>query len=198
MSIRAKIKTVFGLSNRRQTLQEQYPQYRIGRGTYGNLTVLNWNEGASLSVGNFTSIADGVKIFLGGGGEHRSDWVTTYPFNVLWPSASAISGHPKTKGDVIIGSDVWIGTEAVILSGVKVGDGAVIGARAVVAKDVPPYAVVAGNPSRIVKWRFEPAIVERLLRVAWWNWSEESIDKVLPFLLDTDISQFLDRAEQSV
>jgi carbonic anhydrase/acetyltransferase-like protein (isoleucine patch superfamily) len=117
---------------------------------------------------------------------------------VLWPSASAISGHPKTKGDVIIGSDVWIGTEAVILSGVKVGDGAVIGARAVVAKDVPPYAVVAGNPSRIVKWRFEPAIVERLLRVAWWNWSEESIDKVLPFLLDTDISQFLDRAEQSV
>ena len=68
MSIRAKIKTVFGLSNRRQTLQEQYPQYRIGRGTYGNLTVLNWNEGASLSVGNFTSIADGVKIFLGGGG----------------------------------------------------------------------------------------------------------------------------------
>lgn len=197
MSIRAKIKTVFGLSNRRQTLQEQYPQYRIGRGTYGNLTVLNWNEGASLSVGNFTSIADGVKIFLGGG-EHRSDWVTTYPFNVLWPSASAISGHPKTKGDVIIGSDVWIGTEAVILSGVKVGDGAVIGARAVVAKDVPPYAVVAGNPSRIVKWRFEPAIVERLLRVAWWNWSEESIDKVLPFLLDTDISQFLDRAEQSV
>lgn len=195
MSARAKIKSLLGLHNRRQTLQEQYPQYRIGRGTYGNPTILNWNEGASLSIGNFSSIADGVKIFLGG--EHRSDWATTYPFNMLWPSASAISGHPKTKGDVTIGSDVWIGAEAVILSGVKIGDGAVIGTSAIVAKAVPPYAVVVGNPSRIVKYRFEPAIVERLLNVAWWDWSNEDIEKHLPFLLSTDINLFLDKAEHS-
>jgi len=193
MSIRARIKSLLGLHNSQQTLQERYPQYRIGRGSYGNPTILNWNEDASLSIGNFCSIAGGVKIFLGG--EHRSDWVTTYPFNVLWPSASAISGHPKTKGDVTIGSDVWIAAEAVILSGIKVGHGAVIGARAIVAKDVPPYAVIVGNPSRIVKYRFEPAIVERLLNVAWWDWSDESIDKHLPFLLSTDINLFLDRAE---
>lgn len=196
MSIRAKIKNLLGLHNRRQTLQERYPQYRIGRGTYGNPTILSWNEGASLLIGNFCSIAGGVKIFLGG--EHRPDWATTYPFNVLWPSASAIPGHPKTKGDVTIGSDVWIGAEAVILSGVKVGHGAVIGTRAVVAKNVPPYAVVVGNPSRIVKYRFEPAIVERLLNVAWWDRSDEFIENHLPYLLSTDICLFLDKAEHSV
>ncbi len=193
MSIGSKIKSLLGLHNRPQTLQEKYPQYRIGRGTYGNPKILEWNEGASLSIGNFCSIADGVNIFLGG--EHRSDWATTYLFNVLWPSASAISGHPKTKGDVTIGNDVWIGAEAVILSGVKIGDGAVIGTRAVVAKDVSPYAVVVGNPSRVVKYRFEPNIVERLLNVAWWDWSDETIEKHLHFLLSTDISLFLDKAE---
>lgn len=193
MSIKAKIKRLFGGGKRDRTLQERYPQYRIGRGSYGNPTILNCNEGASLSIGNFCSIAGGVKIYLGC--EHRSDWATTYPFNVLWPSASAILGHPKTKGDVTIGSDVWIGAEADILSGVKVGDGAVIGTRAIVAKNVPPYAVVVGNPSRVVKYRFEPSIVERLLNVAWWDWSDEFIEKHLPFRLSTDINLFLDQAE---
>jgi acetyltransferase-like isoleucine patch superfamily enzyme len=93
MNFGVKIKRLLGRVKREQTLQERYPQYRIGRGTYGNPTILSWNEGASLSIGNYSSIADGVKIFLGG--EYRSGWATTYPFNVLWPSASAISGHPK-------------------------------------------------------------------------------------------------------
>jgi acetyltransferase-like isoleucine patch superfamily enzyme len=191
---RSRIGSLLGRRERRQTLQEAYPQYRIGRGTYGGPTILSWNEGASLQIGNFCSIADGVTIFLGG--EHRSDWVTTFPFNVLWPAASDIFGHPKTKGDVIIGSDVWLGNEAVILSGSKLGHGAIIGARAVVTKDVPPYAIVAGNPGRIVKYRFEPAVVDRLLRVAWWEWSDHTIEKFLPFLLSTDIDLFLDEAER--
>src|SRR5512143_2928244 len=111
-------------------LSERYPHYQIGRGTYGDLKVYSWGEGATLTMGSYTSVAMGAKIFLGG--EHRIDWVTTYPFNALWESAKQYSGHPKTKGDVVIGSDVWIATEAMILSGVSIGDGAVIGARAVV------------------------------------------------------------------
>jgi chloramphenicol O-acetyltransferase type B len=105
---------------RKKSLQERYPQYQIGRDTYGDPTIHASREGASLRVGSFTSIAYEVQIFLGG--EHRIDWVTTFPFNVLWEEAKHISGHPKTKGNVVIGHDVWIGVEAIILSGVTIGD----------------------------------------------------------------------------
>ncbi|OGS68209.1 MAG: hypothetical protein A2Z87_12590 [Gallionellales bacterium GWA2_54_124] len=172
-------------------LAQRYPEYQIGQGTYGDLTVLSWGEGAILSMGSFTSVASGVKVFLGG--EHRIDWVTTYPFNVLWESASQLEGHPKTKGNVIIGNDVWIGTEAIILSGVKIGDGAVIGARAVISRDVPPYSVVAGNPGKVVKYRFEEKVIEQLLEIAWWNWSEAKIKAAMPQFLDNDISCFIEK-----
>ncbi len=177
-----------------RNLAERYPQYKIGLGTYGDLEVLSWSEGTRLTIGSYTSIAAGVKVFLGG--EHRIDWVTTYPFNVLWESAKQYTGHPKTKGNVVIGSDVWIGTEALILSGVTIGDGAVIGARAVVTRDVPPYAVVAGNPAKLVKFRFEQTVIDRLLAQQWWNWSESQIQKAMPDLLDIHIEHFLDKAER--
>lgn len=176
------------------TLAERYPQYQIGLGTYGDLSVLSWGEGATLNVGNYTSIAAGVKIFLGG--EHRMDWVTTFPFNVLWESARHHKGHPKTKGNVLIGSDVWIGTEALISSGVTIGDGAVIGARAVVTHDVAPYAVVAGNPARVVKFRFDEETIERLLALRWWEWPESQIEKAMPEMLNQEIALFLEKAEQ--
>ena len=102
-------------------------------------------------------------IFLGG--NHRTDWNTTYHFSVLWESAKNINGHPASKGDVIIGHDVWIGEGAVILSGVRIGNGAVIGAHAVVTRDVPSYQIVAGNPAKIMKPRFthdEIVILEKL------------------------------------
>lgn len=177
------------------TLAERYPQYQIGRGTYGDLTVLSWGEGASLCIGNYGSIAAGVKIFLGG--EHRMDWVTTFPFNIVWESARHHKGHPKTKGNVSIGSDVWIGTEAIISSGVTVGHGAVIGARAVVTHDVAPYAVVAGNPARVVKLRFDEKTIERLLALKWWDWPESQIKKAMPELLNEQIAEFLKKAERS-
>jgi acetyltransferase-like isoleucine patch superfamily enzyme len=176
------------------TLSERYPYYKIGRGTYGDLKVLSWDEGATLTIGSYTSVAPQVKVFLGG--EHRIDWVTSYPFNVLWESAKQYSGHPKTKGNVVIGSDVWIGTEALILSGVTIGDGAVIGARAVVTRNVPPYAVVAGNPARLVKFRFEQTVIDRLLVQQWWNWSEKQIEIAIPDLLNNHIEHFLDKAER--
>lgn len=174
-------------------LADRYPQYQIGRGTYGDLSVLSWGEDTTLIIGNYTSIAKGVKVFLGG--EHRIDWVTTYPFNILWEEFAHISGHPKTRGDVVIGNDVWIGTDALILSGVTIGDGAVVGARAVVARNVPPYAVVVGIPAKVVKYRFSDVIVERLLRTGWWNWSLEEIRRAMPDILNTNIEEFLDKAE---
>ncbi|KNZ33107.1 MAG: hypothetical protein AD742_07535 [Methylibium sp. NZG] len=174
------------------TLRERRPGWDVGRGTYGDPQVHDWGEGAKLHIGAFCSIADGVQIFLGG--EHRMDWVTTYPFSAMWPGAGHFKGHPATKGDVMIGNDVWIAREAMILSGVRIGDGAVVGARAVVSKDVEPYAVVAGNPARVLKHRFEPAVVERLLRVRWWDWDDERIEAHLPLLLSGDIAGFLDAA----
>lgn len=176
------------------SLAARYPNYQIGTGTYGDFKVLSWGEGATLTIGSYSSIADGVKIFLGG--EHRMDWVTTYPFSALWQSARQYSGHPKTKGNVLIGSDVWIGTEAIIFSGITIGDGAVIGARAVVTKNVAPYSVVAGNPARVVKFRFDEKTMERLLALKWWNWHESQITKALPDLLSEKINLFLEKAER--
>lgn len=176
------------------TLTERYPQYSIGRGTYGDLSVFSWGEGSTLEVGNYASIAAGVKVFLGG--DHRIDWVTTFPFNVLWESSRHYEGHPKTKGDVLIGNDVWIGTEALIFSGVTIGDGAVIGARAVVTRDVAPYAVVVGNPAKVVKFRFDEETIERLLALKWWDWSGAQIERAMPEMLNQEIALFLEKAER--
>ena len=182
-------------TRRAKTLIERHPDWNAGRHSYGDPLLHGWGEGAKLRIGAFCSFASGVQIFLGG--EHRTDWVSTYPFNVMWPDAAQFSGHPATKGDVSIGNDVWVGAEAVILSGVTVGDGAVIGARALVTKDVAPYAVVAGNPARQVRRRFTDAQVTRLLAVAWWHWSDERIATLLPLLLADDIDGFLLAAESA-
>lgn len=172
----------------------RYPQFEIGRWTYGDLTVHSWDEGAALTIGSFCSIAAGVRVFLGG--EHRSDWVTTFPFSVLWESAKQVSGHPKTNGDVVIGSDVWIGTEAMIMSGVTIGHGAIIGAQSLVARDVEPYSIVAGNPARLVRRRFGDVMVERLLELEWWESKDEEIVQLLPWLLAPDIEAFVNEAER--
>jgi chloramphenicol O-acetyltransferase type B len=174
-------------------LRERYPCYRFGAGTYGDLTVLDWGEGAKLTMGAYTSIGTGVIVFLGG--EHRMDWVTTFPFSVLWDSARDIKGHPRSKGDVVIGNDVWIANDARIMSGVTIADGAVIGTGTVVTKDVPAYAVIAGNPSRMVRFRFDERTIGRLLKVKWWDWEPARIANWLPKLLSDDIESFLLAAE---
>lgn len=170
-------------------------RFQVGRGTYGEPKVLHWGEPATLKVGAFCSIADGVTIFLGG--EHRTDWVTTHPFMAFRASARGIAGHPQTRGDVVIGNDVWVGQGAAILSGVSVGDGAVIAAFSVVRHDVPAYGIVAGNPARLVRRRFSDPIVARLERVAWWNWPDALIDEAMPLLLSSDIEAFLAFAEKA-
>jgi acetyltransferase-like isoleucine patch superfamily enzyme len=170
---------------------EQYAMYAVGDWTYGKPLVYNWGTGTKLSVGKFCSFADGVKIILGG--EHRTDWVSTYPFNVLFDAARSIKGHPATKGDVVIGNDVWIGSQAMILSGVTIGDGAVIGAGSIVCKDVAPYSVVAGNPARQIRLRFNEETVSALLKIAWWNWPIDKIEETLPLLLSDNLPELIKR-----
>jgi len=167
---------------------KRYSEYKIGEWTYGSPKIL-FRGDANLKIGKFCSISPDVTIFLGG--EHRIDWVTTYPFNTLWKEANSFSGHPRTKGDVIIGNDVWIGKSATILSGVKIGDGAVIGANSVVVKDVKPYEVVAGNPARHIKFRFNEKIINDLLEMAWWDWPKSHIEEALPFLLSANAEQLI-------
>lgn len=178
---------------RRLHLSRRYPQFEIGRASYGDLSVLEFGDGGTLRVGAYCSFAKGVQIFLGG--EHRTDWVTTYPFSAMDPRFFSIRGHPRTRGDVIVGNDVWFGREAMVMSGVRIGDGAVIGARALVTRDVSPYAIVSGNPAKEVRHRFPPQVVERLLAVAWWEWPEARIEAAMPSLLNNDIIGFLEAAE---
>lgn len=168
----------------------------IGDYTYGCPKVLSWGEGAELKIGKFCSIAQEVNIMLGG--EHRSDWCTTYPFNALMSSYDYIKGHPKTKGDVLIGNDVWIARGARIMSGVTIGNGAVIGANALVTKDVPSYAIVGGNPAKIIKYRFKRGIIKKLLEIEWWNWSDEDIYKAVPILQSEEMNKLFEYYKKNV
>lgn len=168
----------------------------IGAWTYGVPTVHDkWPNSAKLHIGKFCSIADGVEIFLSG--NHRTDWITTYPFPPIWREAHWIKGHPATKGDVWIGNDVWLGTRCCIMSGVTIGDGAVVGTRAVVAGPVMPYSIVVGNPARHVRYRFDMETVIKLQEIAWWDWPEKKIKLGLERLLSGDVGAFLEYAEQS-
>ncbi|OFD41450.1 hypothetical protein BWGOE3_35540 [Bacillus mycoides] len=110
---------------------------------------------------------------------------------MIVPEGAGFSGHPKTKGDVIIGHDVWICSGAMIMSGVKVGNGAVIGARSVVTRDIPPYGIVAGNPAKLVRYRFSPEVIEELQQISWWDWDISTITASLHFLLPDNVSEFI-------
>lgn len=176
---------------KRRVYRTKGGEIRVGAHTYGAPRVRWWGEDANLVIGKFCSIAEGVEIFLGG--NHRVDWVTTFPFPWFgrWPEARNIAGHPGTRGDVVIGNDVWLGAGCVILSGVRIGHGAVVGCRAVVSRDVPDYAIVAGNPASLVRMRFDAARIAGLLASAWWDWDEARIRQKMPLLLSSQIDEFL-------
>lgn len=173
--------------------------FSIGRYTYGTIYVTCWgDQGVSMRVGNFCSIGSDVRAYLGG--NHCLKYVTTYPLGEKgWPDEVDFRGNflHYGKGDIIIGSDVWIGANVIILSGVTIGNGAVIGNSTVVAKSVPPYGIVVGNPAKVIKKRFSEEEIKELLDISWWNWPDEKIKKYVPYLLSTDISDFIKRAKKS-
>ncbi len=156
-----------------------------------NNVLFNWPEfGDKLIIGKFCSIACGTQ-FIMGASNHRISSVTTYPFNVfggVWEANTPphLSQLPF-KGDTVVGNDVWFGRECVIMPGVKIGDGAIVAARSVVTKDVEPYSLVAGNPARLVKKRFDDEMIELLLKLKWWDFAPEKLAGILPLLCSDDL-----------
>lgn len=134
-----------------------------------------------LIIGKFCSIACGAK-FIFNAANHTLNSLSTYPFPIFdeeWESTMKVTQAWDNKGDIVIGNDVWIGYEAVIMPGVHIGDGAIIGTRALVTKDVPPYAIVGGVPAKVIRKRFEASVIENLLKIKWWDWSIEKISERL-------------------
>ncbi len=168
----------------------------VGAFTYGIPYVGIYKKDEKISIGKFCSIAGGVRICAGG--EHHHDWGTTYPFVTYFPEFSDIKEHPTSKGDVFIGNDVWLGYGATILSGVTIGDGAVVGTNAVVTKDVPPYAIVAGNPARIVKYRFDHETIDKFMQMRWWDWDYEHIYAAIPLLQNEQIDNLFAYYEREI
>lgn len=173
-------------------------QIMAGAYTYGRPKVRFPESGARLTIGRYGSIADGVEILLGG--NHRTEWATTYPFPALpglWPEASGMTGHDTTRGDVTIGHDVWIGSQAMVMSGVTIGHGAVIAARAVVTKDVAPYAIVGGNPAREIRKRLPEADIAALLALRWWDLPAAEVKALLPQLMSERVDELVARIRTS-
>ena len=120
----------------------------------------------------------------------------TYPFNALFSEGAHITGHPSSKGDIVIGNDVWIGYQSCILSGVTIGNGAIIGAKSVVTKDVPPYAIVAGNPAKFIRYRFPQETIDKLENLAWWDWDISVIKERFHYYSPTKPMNFSPRPKR--
>ena len=149
----------------------------------------DWN-GDRLIIGKFCQIAAGVE-FVMNGANHQMNAVSTFPFYTLegWNMEPPSANDLPLKGDTVIGNDVWIGQNAVILPGIQVGDGAIIGANSVVGSDVSPYTVVAGNPARMIRKRFDDTLTDLLLRFRWWDKPVEEIDRLIPLLTCSDLEK---------
>ena len=152
-----------------------------------------------LIIGKFCSIACGTK-FLFNCANHTLKSLSTYTFPLFYEEweleKSNITTAWDNKGDIVIGNDVWIGYEAVIMAGVHIGDGAIIAARAVVTKDVPPYTIVGGTPAKEIRKRFDAEVIQQLLMLKWWDWSADNIRQCLPYIMEGKINELLTRNKE--
>lgn len=168
------------------------------RGTYfdRNVNIITWSDQYRIVLGKYNSVGRDCNFFLHA--NHRPDWVTTSS-QLLGPVNDDIAemhmrmGHPSCKGDIIIENDVWIGAKSTIMSGVRIGNGSVIGGGSVVIKDVPPYSIVAGNPAKVVKMRFSDEQIYDLLRISWWNWEEDKIRQNAMLMWSDNIDEFINK-----
>ena len=162
------------------------------RGTYfdRNVNIISWSDEYNIHVGKYCSIGRDCNFFLHA--NHRPDWITTS--SQLWgPVTHEIAqthmemGHPSCKGDIIVENDVWIGAESMIMPGIQIADGAVIGARSLVTKNVGAYEIWGGNPARLIKKRFTDSDIQKLLKIKWWDWNLDKLKKNLAFIRSSDI-----------
>jgi acetyltransferase-like isoleucine patch superfamily enzyme len=201
------LQSIFGI--RQDRLRNFGILIPYGRNSYGPqpelLGAMPWllKKAQGSRIGNFCSISHGLRFsFLG---KHNYQWVTTYPFYDLYekwkfdipplwhkgiPDIAKIEPTP-----IIVENDVWIATNVTIKEGVRIGNGAVVAMGSLVIKDVPPYSLVGGNPAKVIKFRFSEKQIEELLKIAWWNWNDEEVVRVLPLLLSQDIDTFIDAAK---
>lgn len=150
-------------------------------------------EYGDLTIGRFCSIALNVSLLLG---NHRTDQVSTYPFKVLsdyWPGAAEAPSDHEDRGGISIGSDVWLGANSTVVAGVTIGHGAIVAASAVVTKDVEPYAIVVGNPARILRKRCSDEQIRDLLAIGWWDWPDEKVQAEVAGLSSLSVDDFIRR-----
>ncbi|MDC0296336.1 CatB-related O-acetyltransferase [Akkermansiaceae bacterium] len=168
-------------------------QLIIGTHTYGinNLDIHRYKGSESkIFIGKYCSLSKNITVITGG--NHPLEWISTYPFRANWDMGGKYEdGMPYSNGDIIIGNDVWIGTGVTILSGVTIGHGAVVAAGSIIVKDVPPYSIFGGNPGKIIRFRFSEIHIEKLLKIKWWDWSDQKVKKNVRFLNSKTIDTFL-------
>lgn len=170
-----------------KSFEEQAVRYLLG----DQVTQEVWQSGVfgevdKLIIGKFCSIASGATFMMAGNQGHRIDWISTFPFGNAF--GDDVPSGFKRAGDTVIGNDVWIGSEAMIMPGVNIGNGAVIGSRSVITKDVAPYTVVVAN-NHVVKQRFKPEQVEMLTEMQWWDWSEQQLKQAMQLMCSGDVEQ---------
>ncbi|HEY4202824.1 MAG TPA: type B chloramphenicol O-acetyltransferase [Devosiaceae bacterium] len=182
--------------------QVTHPNIRVGRFSYYSgyyhghsfddcaRYILPGEDADRLIIGSFCSIGSGTAFIMAGNQGHRHEWVSSFPFHYM-PEVPAFVGAADgylPAGDTVIGNDVWIGTEAVIMPGITIGHGALIGTRALVTRDVEPYTIVGGNPAKPIRKRFSDEHIALLLEMAWWDWSDAALKAAMPLLTAGDIS----------
>ncbi|CAN7396790.1 Vat family streptogramin A O-acetyltransferase [Caballeronia sp. LjRoot29] len=154
--------------------------------------------GDKLVIGKFCAIAKGVQ-FIMNGANHKLSGVSTYPFQIFgngWEKVMPAVTELPYKGDTVIGNDVWIGYDALIMPGVKIGNGAIVSSRSVIANDVPAFTIVGGNPAKPLKERFAPDVAAKLQALAWWDWPIESITRQLEHIVSGDVERLSDCAKE--
>lgn len=160
----------------------------VGNNTYGNLIIRSWGaDNEHLTIGNFCSIADNVTFLMGG--EHDYTRFLSFPYDAFFVSKQA---DVQAKGPITVGDDVWIGANAIIVSNVNIGRGAVIAAGSVVTKDVPPYAIVGGDPAKVIKYRFKPATIEKLMKLDFSKLQPDFFADNRKALKEMDVDQDID------
>lgn len=167
-----------------------YSGYYHGHGFEDCARYLVPDEGADrLIIGSFCSIGSGAAFIMAGNQGHRHEWISTFPFYWM-PEVQAFRDAKNgylPAGDTVIGNDVWIGSEAIIMPGVRVGNGAVIGTRAVVTRDVEPYSIIGGNPAKVIRKRFRDREIALLDEMAWWDWSDDRLSFAMPIITSGDV-----------